>query len=109
VAHGQLGRADLIAGLLVGGRGEDLRVGQGTLPLRDLLGTLVGEQQAEVSAGLRDGRAQRAHEGRPAGAGLRQDQDPLAEGERTEQVDGPHERVARSVRSQQPPVAAGPR
>jgi hypothetical protein len=54
VSHRQLGLPDLVAWLLIGGRGEDLGVGQGELPLWDLLGPFIGEYDAEVGVGIRN-------------------------------------------------------
>ena len=101
---GELGRADLVAGLLVGGRGEDLGLRQGALPLRHLLRPLVGEQDADVRSGLRDRGAQRPQQGGSPGAGLREHQHPLAEGQGPEQVHGADQRIAGRVRREQPPV-----
>ena len=76
----QLGRADLLARLLVGGRREDLGLREGLLPLRDLLRALVGKQHADVRVGLGDRRAEGAQQRGPARARLGEDEDALPEG-----------------------------
>src|SRR5262245_23116816 len=57
-----------------------------------------------MSAGLGDRPSEREQQSRPARARLREDQYPLAEGERTEQVDRADQRLGSGVGREQPPV-----
>ena len=106
MADRQLGGANLIAGLGVRGRGDHLGLGQSALPLGDLLGTLVDEEDEEAGTGVRgrsearprsdpfhEGAGERPKQRGAPGARLGQDQDPLAEGERRQQVDGADQRI----------------
>jgi hypothetical protein len=104
MADRQLGLADLLARLLVGGRGEDLRVGQSLLPLGNLLRPLIGEQHAQTRLGPGDRSPEGAQERGPARAGLGEDENPLAEGERAKEINGPHQGLGLGIGRDQPAV-----